>query len=329
MKSSLRRLNVSLLGAMIALVVVALLSAPLRMFSWIPQPAPARAPSGDPRNPQRLMSFAHQAQRPGAASSGSNGEMPSARNGQRLILTSIHQLTHGATVSARVHERVEYMDGDVLGVGAYLQEPAAAGGRFHLQLRTKGGALVAVSDGNHVWRQLAIGELRRITRVDLVEFQRLSGAAWPPASPHPRQRRQPTSPVSPLQLGGLPRLLRSLVDSYSFSQAQERTHSNARVYELTGERRATVAAPARAQFPGRVTVRLGREDLFPYHIVFEWPQASGQDHENGVPKRIAIQFSDVRFGAPLDNRWFEYAPPRDVAWEDITSESAAIWARAS
>jgi len=146
-----------------------------------------------------------------------------------------------------------------------------------------------------------------------------------------------------MALGGLPKLLQSLHHGYDFGTATGEQYYNAPVWVITGqmkkERLATLLPNQREnilagqtpnltglspQWPDRVVVRLGRDNvlpLFPYNIEFQRTRpsrenkneagegrAGEQEEAASVTSLVGIDLFDVQVGIEIDPRQFHYTP---------------------
>jgi hypothetical protein len=91
---------------------------------------------------------------------------------------------------------------------------------------------------------------------------------------------------------------------------------------------------ATTRMPREVLLLLGQSDLFPYRVEYRKRSQSSADHDSlpvastkqpapfqlSAEPLVLIEFSDVSFNVSIGPGQFDYAPPRDTKWNDLTSE---------
>ncbi len=79
-------------------------------------------------------------------------------------------------------------------------------------------------------------------------------------------------------------------------------------------------SPLTPNFPHRIVLHVGREDLFPYRIEY-WRTESGED---GAPPQeklmLVMELYEVQLGARIDAAQFVYRPPAKLQPQDRTAE---------
>jgi hypothetical protein len=238
-------------------------------------------------------------------------------------------------MSAKIRHRIDLEGRTLTGTGDYAQQGRGEDRAFHLslQLRTKlhATSLEHVCDGQQLWLFETIDGQDRLTLVDVARLHRgrLKSQA-PPLSPHMW-----------LSLGGLPKLVLSLKDSFQFGDvvqgrlddlpvwSVEGRWTPARLAQLLPEQAEAINSGAGADLnqltpnvPHRVVLHLGCDDLFPYRIEY-WRTDTGPEGENLAPvqKLMAeMEWYEVQLGAPIDPARFAYRPPSKLVPVDRTKE---------
>lgn len=265
-----------------------------------------------------------------------------AQRAQKTIQQAIAAQYQWRSVVARMRTEIQLFDQRLVGSGLYMQGPAQHG-TFRLELRIKTdhaiSALLQVCDGRQFWSYRQLSDRRSLEWIDAA---RVSAAlarrgedrvAGTPA--------MPTVPTAGLGVGGVPRLLRSMDESFHFRTVNEGRLETLPVWILEGtwkpellaellpEQRGAIeagqAADLRklpAQVPDRVAVFLGRDDLFPYRLVYyrdhpgekEW-EAAGRAQPSAP--MVTLEWFEVRFDVPLDRNQLYYNPG-DAKYDDVT-----------
>ncbi len=231
------------------------------------------------------------------------------------------------SVDAKVRQQAGLFGESLVGSGSYLQQGLGTDMlvRFELRMQVAGqvGSLLEVGDGRYLWRDQQMPSGRKVSRIDLRHvFARL-------------EQEQGVAPRSGLvmsmgqhlAMGGLPKLLASLADSFEFSAPVKSRIGELPVYVLRGvwhrDKLAEViqghagagkpdnVASLPDHLPYDVLLLVGQDDLFPYVIEYRGkvlPQATGTGNPGRRETLVRMQLHEVRLGAPIDSRQFVYKP---------------------
>jgi hypothetical protein len=279
----------------------------------------------------------------------STGRHASLSTGDRLLVEAASRLQRRRSVAARLRHQLAIRGERLYGVGSYWQQGSGDDlkVRWELQIAGQATRLLQISNSRFLWLDRALPTGRSITRIDLRQLRndpvlasaniddiRPGEASWSSA---------PSDMVG--CFGGLPRLLASLGENFSFlpPQAmrlveQEATTTGMPLFAVVGhwkpERLANVleyqAPDNLARIPDRlpqeVLLLVDQTDLFPHRIEYrrlETPPAADPPGKP-VPYQLSarpllmIEFSDVAFDSPISAGVFDYAPP-NVDWADHTA----------
>jgi hypothetical protein len=156
----------------------------------------------------------------------------------------------------------------------------------------------------------------------------------------------PTQPDVLACSGGLPRLLASLNEGFSFLPRQAMRlvspgsppQASAPYFAVVGhwkpEKLAMLAGGAPAtegaspeRFPQEVLLLFGQADSFPYRVEYRrretqppaGPNLPGAAYQLSANPVAVLEFSDVAFDVPIAVGQFDYAPG-DVDWVDQTAD---------
>jgi hypothetical protein len=256
-----------------------------------------------------------------SASATSENDAKSPPQADALLVKAINTLDSLDSLSARLHLSVNLFGEQMVGSGIYLEQSPAKLRRLRLelniQLRDQPATLLQVCDGNMYWTFRQQGEERSLTRVDVARV--VAASAGPPGSASPG-----VLPGWP-GIGGFPRLLRALRESFQFD-AVESGHllqvpvwrvqgvwRPNRLAELFPDQKKAIEqgkeidlAKMPGQLPSHVVVFVGQEDLVPYRI--EYRRAKKGRNLVGLESRatvvMAVQLSEVSLNSPLNPSCF-------------------------
>jgi len=251
--------------------------------------------------------------------------------GQQLVADAARRLDSETSIAAELRYRAQAFGHQVLGTGSYLQSGSGVARQLRLELRMQVGekpaTLQEIRGPEDYWMRRDVPPSEpTLRRVDLLQLRRaLRGD-------------QPTGEeVLPrgawIMLGGLPRLLATLEQSFDFAapRAEEVQLSAgggqpsqlpiwivegywkpARLAALTGGSQSTSNLPE--QMPDRVEIVLDRSDkilpLFPYRISY-WRTPPKKKSERTAPpalELLTLEMFNVRRAGAIDAREFEYNP---------------------
>jgi hypothetical protein len=268
---------------------------------------------------------------PGFAEQGSAATVQPATTGNQdaeaLVERVDRNLNALSSLSAKVRYQVDLFDHQITGAGRYLQQGRGLRqlSRFELKSQVSEATftLLEISDGRFFWtfRELPGGpSLNRLDleRIDsqLRSLTRVGG---------------PTRPGPP-PIGGLPKLLSELRQSFQFIRSAETQLGDRRVWVVDGQwrpERLAAAVPEQrgaieagkaieikklpAHLPEHVLLYVGQADLIPYRIEYlrrgDKSNGAGQgDLLPGYRTTVTMEFFDVRANVPIDLREFVYQP---------------------
>lgn len=261
-----------------------------------------------------------------------------APESQRMLEMASKQLADVKSVSAKVRHTTSVYDQQLVGSGNYLQlrHPDGLKVRLDLFIRTEDyvTSYQHVCNGRFLYTLENLGETARLGKVDLNRVRDVL-----------KQRRD-TAPAFPtldmIASGGIPRILDALAQHFQFSEPQSVTFEQVPMWALAGQWNAeslkallpnlpkvvspqgrVVADELPPQFPDRVFVLLGKDDLFPYRIEYRRANDRSSDAaETAQPQNramLAMDFYQVQFGEDIDPLRFAFNPGQ-VKPEDRTEQ---------
>ncbi len=277
--------------------------------------------------------------------------------GDRLVLQALTQLQRHQSVTAHLkyHACLDGQQRD--GNGDYWQQNAAASTRVRLELRMQiddsTASLLQVSGSRFLWTDQRLASGRRVARVDLRKLR----ADPELALADPADVIQPgqaswsaVEPASATMSGGLPSLLSSLVENFTFAppQAMQLDIGTARtklpVWAVVGRWRpeklaqlvsipadkpeAAALASLPNRLPHEVLLMVGQADLFPCFIEYRRLDEQALSAPPDTPYRLSprpmvvMVLSNVAYNVPIAASQFDYAPG-EADWVDRTAEVRA------
>jgi hypothetical protein len=291
----------------------------LAVLLWIAASASAQGP-----NPANVPASAPPA--PPAA-------VASEPLGDKLIAQAVANLDAAPSLTAKIRHRIELMGRPLIGTGDYAQQGrgAARAFRLDLQLRTSLSAtsIEHVCNGQQLWMFEELDGHEHLTVIDVARLHR--GI--------PKPKVAAPSPMAWLSLGGLPKLLIGLQESFRFGHVVESRLDDLRVWTVEGRwnpARLAQLLPDQAaainsggavdlsqltpNVPHRVVLHVGADDLFPYRIEY-WRSDSGDKETAPSEKLMAVmEWYEVQIGARIDPARFAYQPPEKLIPNDRTKE---------
>ena len=282
----------------------------------------------------------------------------SAAMGNSLLTQVARRLEGRASVAARLRHQIAVGGQELYGVGSYWQQGSGEDLKIRLELQIAGqeAQLLQISNSRFLWIDRRLPTGRNVTRYDLRQL-RADPSLAPPDFDKLDPGKANWSAIQPMltaHSGGLPSLLTSLGENFSFLPPQtmrlaiESTAGEAAtslsVYAVVGhwkpEKLAALLAkvgdannpiPAKAlkvpdRLPQEVLLLVGQSDLFPCRIEYRQLETPALNSGEGPPipfqlsvhPLVVLELSDVVFDAPIAAGQFDYTPG-DADWVDQTA----------
>jgi hypothetical protein len=262
---------------------------------------------------------------------------PPMVDGNDLVAQAARKLLSTPGIEAKARQSVDIFGQRLVGSGHYLQLPHPSSPMLRLDLKMQVGdgviTLQQIADGNTFWiRRDQPDGGGSLSRVSLRRLRKVVN-----------EKNLPAPPSLWLALGGLPRLMDSLVHSFDFGPAEPIAIRQLPLWKVEGTWKPEVLAQLLAaqddtapqsvdleqlpaQLPHGVTLILGRDDvtpLFPYGV-FYFRQKQAEAGQGRVTRRglVSLELFEVRLRPDLTPRHFEYVPG-DQEVEERTDEYIA------
>lgn len=221
-----------------------------------------------------------------------------------------------------------------MGSGVYLQRESEQGTQIHFALSVKAGerlvSLLHVTDGRFLYLRDNLDDRLKVGRVDLQRLRR-SGAGGGGESRLLDDRRRSTS-IAPKSAGKLPSVGTAIRASRGACVGLGVYLDAQRLAEIWPDAEQLCDASGKLmidrlpeQFPDRIFLLVGQDDLFPYRIDYRRSQPADRlsrlAGDDDVSRSIAtMELFEVQFDAPLDPLLFAYRPGNDEKLEDRTDD---------
>ncbi len=248
--------------------------------------------------------------------------------GQLLVRRAESAMQRHATVSAQVTQTALLLGHEVIGSGAYSEHRSNQGLRFRLELKVQtsddklASGLLQVGDGHYLWSYRKLRGAESLSCVDLAAVQQRIDEAGAP----------PTMRVVDIWpgMGGLPKLLRSFDRAFLFDRPENaQLQGDFPVWKVEGRWRPEMLARVvpdhkdaieqgrgvelqdlPEHLPNRVVLFLGKEDLFPYSVLYyrldgNTASVKATQHDRPIVK---INMKKVRFNQQIPMAQFVYEP---------------------
>ncbi len=207
----------------------------------------------------------------------------SSVSGQELVAQAAQRLLLAPGLEAKTRQSVHVFDQKLIGSGEYCQLTQGPKLFLKLDLKLQVGdqarTLRQISDGDSLWEVRGQGDLQTFSHVNLGRLREVAGNTQPLVSPS-----------FWMAIGGIPRLLANLNESFVFQAAVPAAIGEHPVWRVEGEwkpamlarmlphQKEAILAGGKArlqelpeQVPHGVTIILGRDQiipLFPYSFSF-------------------------------------------------------------
>jgi len=227
-----------------------------------------------------------------------------------------------------VRHKINLFDQQLVGTGHYSQFGEGPIKRLRLELKTQVGktttSITQVCDGRHLWLrenfpdsvQLSRIDVRQVrTRLEQLQQQRVNKSD---------QTYQPTiAPVdwgANIAMGGLPRVLAAMEDSFNFTVVRRATFEEVPVWVILGQWKPEVRDKIQTRFrvrrgnlmthmPNAVRIVLGRDEQFQYfprEIQYLRVVEGATEEFVTATALVTLQFYDYTRKVAMNRSQFDY-----------------------
>jgi hypothetical protein len=240
-----------------------------------------------------------------------------------LMASAVTAADSHPSITAKMRQQIRLFGQQLVGAGMYWQQGRGAKRRFRLELKVQvadgATSFEQVCTGPELWCHEDLIERSTLSRIDL---RRVNAAL----SRKPQARSAPAV-GNGLPLGGLPKLLENLQESFHLTSATEQQLDQLRVWRIDGEWKPAVLAEMfpdqksklsagqpidwgqiPAHVPQRIVLTLGHDDLFPYRVEYLREQPAKKGTTPTTETLVKIELFEVQFGGPIEPQRFVYQP---------------------
>ena len=254
----------------------------------------------------------------------SSGEVSAAE----LLRSAVQSVSAESNLQASVRHKINLFDQQLVGTGHYSQFGEGPIKRLRLELKTQVGktttSITQVCDGRHLWLrenfpdsvQLSRIDVRQVrTRLEQLQQQRVNKSD---------QTYQPTiAPVdwgANIAMGGLPRVLAAMEDSFNFTVVRRATFEEVPVWVILGQWKPEVRDKIQTRFrvrrgnlmthmPNAVRIVLGRDEQFQYfprEIQYLRVVEGATEEFVTATALVTLQFYDYTRKVAMNRSQFDY-----------------------
>lgn len=271
---------------------------------------------------------------------------------EKTIDAAIAKVRAVSSVSADLELAADMLNQKFRLKGQYLKAP---GFKVYLLLTLVGlgdtsGTMLQVCDGTTLWDFSRVLESQQCSRLTITPI--LKALDRPECDPKFRE-----DILSGLGFAGPEALLTGLRKAFDFDQTAEGDYEGRPVWILRGKWKdnktpvapgggpVSLGAPLPPYVPSLVTLTLGKDDGWPYQVLFEGrmptqieqrkkveePQldASGRAIDkkittpSGKPSKLVLTYSNLKVGVTIPEETFAFAPPKGLTPKDDTDRMVA------
>jgi hypothetical protein len=249
------------------------------------------------------------------------------------VAHAIAGLEAAPSISAKARHRIDLAGRSLIGTGEYVQQGRGPRRAFRLELRLRtrlsDTSVLHVCDGQYVWLFEELNNKQSLLVVDAARLERA----------RPKSQSTAVTPTAWLSLGGLPKLIVSLQQTFDFGQVVESRLDELPVWTVEGRWNADKLvqllpdqAPTIAQgaapdlnglppnVPHRVVMHFGCDDLFPYRIEYWRTERTKEGDASREALLAVMEWYEVQIGARIDPGRFAYQIPPNLQPVDRTGE---------
>ena len=247
---------------------------------------------------------------------------------EKLLRSAVQAITSESNLQASVRHKINLFDQHLVGTGHYSQFGEGPIKRLRLELKTQVGktttSITQVCDGRHLWLrenfpdsiQLSRIDVRQVrTRLEQLQLQRANQTA---------QTDQAIIPQldwgANIAMGGLPRVLAAVEDSFNFSVVRRATFEDVPVWVILGQWKPEVRDKIQSRFrvrrgnllthmPNAVRIVLGRDEefqYFPREIQYLRVVEGATQEFVTATALVTLQFYDYTRKVAMNRSQFDY-----------------------
>ena len=245
---------------------------------------------------------------------------------EKLLRSAVQAITSESNLQASVRHKINLFDQHLVGTGHYSQFGEGPIKRLRLELKTQVGktttSITQVCDGRHLWLRENFPDSIQLSRIDVRQVRtRLEQLR------RTNQTDPATQAIIPhldwganIAMGGLPRVLAAVEDSFNFSVVRRATFEDVPVWVILGQWKPEVRDKIQSRFrvrrgnlmthmPNAVRIVLGRDEQFQYfprEIQYLRVVEGAKEEFVTATALVTLQFYDYTRTVAMNRSQFDY-----------------------
>ena len=245
---------------------------------------------------------------------------------EKLLRSAVQAIASESNLQASVRHKINLFDQQLVGTGHYSQFGEGPIKRLRLELKTQVGktttSITQVCDGRHLWLRENFPDSIQLSRIDVRQVRtRLEQLR------RTNQTDPATQAIIPhldwganIAMGGLPRVLAAVEDSFNFSVVRRATFEDVPVWVILGQWKPEVRDKIQSRFrvrrgnlmthmPNAVRIVLGRDEQFQYfprEIQYLRVVEGAKEEFVTATALVTLQFYDYTRTVAMNRSQFDY-----------------------
>ncbi|MBT7253818.1 MAG: hypothetical protein HN882_02360 [Planctomycetaceae bacterium] len=242
---------------------------------------------------------------------------------KKLLRKAVQAVVAESNLQASVRHKINLFEQQLVGTGHYSQFGEGPIKRLRLELKTQVGktttSITQVCDGRHLWLRENFPDSVQLSRIDVRQVRtRLEQL---------QRANQTDQAIIPqldwganIAMGGLPRVLAAVEDSFNFSVVRRTIFEDVPVWVIVGQWKPEVRDKIQARFrvrrgnlmthiPNEVRIVLGRDEQFQYfprEIQYLRVVEGATEEFVTATALVTLQFYDYTRKVAMNRSQFDY-----------------------
>ena len=253
------------------------------------------------------------------------GEEVTAEN---LLRNAVQAVATESNLQASVRHKINLFSQQLVGTGHYSQFGEGPIKRLRLELKTQVGktttSITQVCDGRHLWLRENFPDSVQLSRIDVRQVRTRLEQLQLQRANQTDQTDQTSIPQlnwgANIAMGGLPRVLAAVEDSFKFSDVRRTTFEDVPVWVIVGQWKPEVRDKIQSRFrvrrgnlmthmPNAVRIVLGRDkqfQYFPREIQYLRVVEGATEEFVTATALVTLQFYDYTRKVTMNRSQFDY-----------------------
>jgi hypothetical protein len=245
---------------------------------------------------------------------------------EKLLRSAVQAIASESNLQASVRHKINLFDQQLVGTGHYSQFGEGPIKRLRLEFKTQVGktttSITQVCDGRHLWLRENFPDSIQLSRIDVRQVRtRLEQLR------RTNQTDSTNHAIIPqlewganIAMGGLPRVLAAVEDSFNFSVVRRATFEDVPVWVILGQWKPEVRDKIQSRFrvrrgnlmthmPNAVRIVLGRDEQFQYfprEIQYLRVVEGATEEFVTATALVTLQFYDYTRTVAMNRSQFDY-----------------------